>query len=509
MAEQTTLAAVTVHPLPRPSGPPRPPPGEEHGGGGPTCVGWFAKLRGTLPERQAAAAAAAEATTAAAPGTCPSPPPRSVHTPVYSFVFNATSTLAPLRPPACPTDLSEGYPDGYESPAGYRVGVEEVALAAGCAGVDVFEEATDARDDGHHPRPLIVTYRNNLNKVIGTAFKPGDEWAVDAVALEPPARPGARPVVFLDIVNLPSASAWEAGNPDADRFTYWGYKFEALCAAAAAGADGSHAWSRSGEPPARPPPARHGRSEWASLLRRRLGPVDVLFAAETDGFCPDLAVQAAAAAASPSSGRAPVIAPGTPPVPLAATVEVKTLKWPASPGAAAALHRRKVPTWWLQAWLAGCGEVWAGGREADGTLTGVDRIPTDRLPDWSAGQGGAWCPAAIIDSGGRLLEWMAGVAASVPGQTVRFHFQPPRRKAERSWGGGGGGGGGGRWGGHHQQQQQRADGGGGRWVPPHQRGEQQRQQQQQQPGVLTARVVEGGDLGRRVRAAVEEGVLLP
>jgi hypothetical protein len=312
---------------------------------------------------------------------------------------------------------------------------------------------------------------------------------VAAVALTRPATTTAggdetRPVVFLDIVHTPAA--WEAENPDSDRFTYWGYKFEAMCAAAGAG--GGHAWSRAGGAGEAPEqPARHGRPEWAALLRRRLGPVDLLFAAEVDGFCPELAVSAQ------PSGLAPVTAPGTPPVPLASMVEVKTLRWPtSSAGAAATLHRRKVPTWWVQAWLAGCSEIWAGGREGDGTLTRVDRMPTASLPAWSASQGGRWCPAALVECGGRLLEWMAGVAASVPGQHVRFTYAPPpSRWGERGRGGGGGSGGGG--------------GGGGRWVPP--RGGQQ-QQQRQQPGTLTATVVEGGELGARVRAALDERRLI-
>ena len=90
-------------------------------------------------------------------------------------------------------------------------------------------------------------------------------------------------------------SAFDA-SPDADRFSYWGYRFEALCSGAGAGEA--------------PPPARHGRPEWAGLFSRRLGGCDVLLAAETDGFCPDLAADAAGGA---TGERGASDAPAPPP----------------------------------------------------------------------------------------------------------------------------------------------------------------------------------------------------
>ena len=140
---------------------------------------------------------------------------------------------------------------------------------------------------------------------------------------------------------------------------------------------------------------------------------------------------------------------------------MKTLRWPTSAGAQAGLHARKVPSWWVQAWLAGVGGVWAGGREADGTLTRVDRIPTADLPPWSAGQGGGWRPDGVVAAGGGILEWVAARAGERAGQQVRVEYVPPPRR-----------------------------GGGARGPPA--------------PGELRASVVEGGELPGRVRAAVEE-----
>lgn len=379
MVDSPPLASVAIHPLQPPRGPPAPYPDDEV-----TLVSGFAKLRGTPEQRQAAAAAAS------------TPTSTTIHTPTYTFIMDSAATLVPVRAPAMPSSLDAGFPDGYTS-RGAHAGVEEVILAAQAAGIDFRAPPLEASGDAS---PLIITYRNNLRKIFGTAYDPMAGWVVDAVDATATTS-GRRPIVCLDIVQTPAFDA----TPESDQFSYWGYKFEALCTAAGGGGGGP------------PQPARHGRPEWAALVKRRLGGCDVLMAAETDGYCPELA-----AAATPGGGGN---AAATQAIPHHAFVELKTLRWPTSHGAAVGLHRRKVPTWWVQSWLAGAAVVWAGGREHDGMLTRVDRIPVRDLPRWSASQGGRWCPRAIADSGGSILDWMAAAAAGHPGTHLRFEYVPP------------------------------------------------------------------------------------
>ena len=405
----------------------------------PAYLGGFAKLRGTRQQRELAADAL----------VAENPASTVLHCPLYSFVFGNTSILAPLGLPPLPSSLDEGWPDGYDGDNA-PVGVEEVIWAALAVGVNLGGGG-EGGETGP-PRPLVLSYRNNLRKLFGTAYDPASAWTVDAVAVQV----CGRPVICLDIVPLPP-TAFDA-LPESDRYSYWGYRFEALCAHAGYGGGGG-----GGDGGGDVPPARLGRAEWAGLFKRRLGGVDLLLAAETDGFCPDLADGNSHGWHQREPGAAPV-------PPVHALVELKTLRWPDpnSRGAAArALHAKKVPTWWVQAWCAGVAAVWTGGREVDGTLTRVDRIPTAGLPSWSAGQGGTWTPAGVVKCGAGIVEWIVARCFERPGEHVRCDYLPPP--------------------------QQRGGGGGG---------------PSSAPGELRARVVAGGDLPGRVRAALEEGVLV-
>lgn len=67
----------------------------------------------------------------------------------------------------------------------------------------------------------VCTYRNNMNKVLMTPICPRDGWELDCCYHE---KSGT---LFLDIVYGQQAT-WK----DADKFTFYGYKFEAVCTGA-------------------------------------------------------------------------------------------------------------------------------------------------------------------------------------------------------------------------------------------------------------------------------------
>lgn len=336
------------------------------------------------PAAGAAAAAAAAAPTSAAPARSPSAR-RLLHQTHRErrsrrvargrqkhLSFNtprAAAALLPVRAPPLPSDLNEGYPDGWrESP--YRASVSDVVLAARACGVDPFD--CD-----------VVSFRANLRQIFGCCFDPRKEWTVDAIALdseEGEVEGGGeadnnnnkkKKTVFLEIVKEEGEGSGRAPFfQDQDRFFYWGFKFESLCF----GGDSN------GEP------VRVGRTEVDAVLVRELpaasrgateaapspassspagpsssdasssAPLKLLVVAEMDGFDEGLAVAAgtgekettATTTVTTTAATTATLPPTLPP--MSSLVELKTLKWP-EPGRDWALFNLKAPTWWLQCFL--------------------------------------------------------------------------------------------------------------------------------------------------------------
>ena len=351
---------------------PLPPP--------PRLVGFFTKRIERGPRADSSASAASTSTSSAA-----SPADKkhlSFNTP------RAASALLPVRAPPLPSDLNEGYPDGWASTS-YRASVSDVVLAARAAGVDPL---IDGDID-------VVTFRSNLRPILGCCIDPRKEWTVDAISLDSdeeeregekePGKKKKKKTVFLEIVQHLEDEGGRVPFPDEDRFFYWGFKFESLCF---------------GSP--RDEPVRTGRTEFNAVMVRELlpppaaaartegaataaagkwtgarssspsavaaatpvaaaadcspdasEPLKLLVVAEMDGFDEELAAAEAAAAgeketpattATAATTTAPPTLPPTPP--LSSLVELKTLKWP-EPGRDFTLFNLKAPTWWLQCFL--------------------------------------------------------------------------------------------------------------------------------------------------------------
>jgi RAT1-interacting protein len=102
--------------------------------------------------------------------------------------------------------LNQGYPQDYtRKQEGLRSPVDTIIQAA----------AGQSIDWSHFD---VCSYRNNLNKILLTPISPRDGWEMDCCFHE---KSGT---LFLDIVPGPQAT-WK----DADKFTFYGYKFEAVC----------------------------------------------------------------------------------------------------------------------------------------------------------------------------------------------------------------------------------------------------------------------------------------
>lgn len=131
----------------------------------------------------------------------------------------------------------------------------------------------------------VVTFRNNINKIFGTVIDPKKEWTVGACMLS------EYPTLFLNIevcagpssrsfcpvlenmnssikeIFIPSLMLQDHGRekmyPDAERFTYYGYKFETICTGGGEG-------------------LVDATSESVLVSRSRLNEMDLIIASEVD-----------------------------------------------------------------------------------------------------------------------------------------------------------------------------------------------------------------------------------
>jgi len=113
--------------------------------------------------------------------------------------------------PQLPVNLNEGFPAAYTpKPEGAPSPVDAIIEAARSTSIDWT----------HFD---VCTYRNNMNKILLTPMAK-DGWELDFCF------DSRAETLFLDIVPGPPATF-----RDADKFTYYGYKFEAVCTGGLAG----------------------------------------------------------------------------------------------------------------------------------------------------------------------------------------------------------------------------------------------------------------------------------
>jgi len=194
-----------------------------------------------------------------------------------------------------------------------------------CARVEVLIAAVHAAGASMDSIP-ILTYRNNLNKLLGTAVDARSPWQIDACY--------HGTTLFLEIV-AKKAMEWQ-NTEQARRTTAWGYQFEAKC---------------TGGKPA----AGNANNEYGILVATQLGDnLKLCIGAEIDGYIPDK-----------NAGLGELASP----VRLVSLCELKTFKPPAHQGQMRTLYKFKHPTWWIQSFLAGVPTMVLG--ERDGKVISV------------------------------------------------------------------------------------------------------------------------------------------
>ncbi|EFJ41536.1 hypothetical protein VOLCADRAFT_98564 [Volvox carteri f. nagariensis] len=351
-------------------------------------------------------------------------------------------------------NLNEGYPDAFirKQDSDDAVPVDFILYGAKVACLPM-------------ERPTVVTFRNNLNKLLMTPLQQNDPWVIDAV--------WHGTTLFLEIVKMQE----QRQNPDQDRFTYYGwmpltprclylnpslaslprggtahlrgsdcglptpqacrYKFEALCTGARPSdpvdttgefalmvqASAVNASRPNGNAPVALSDAKNDNANHLWILIQlapvvyplcviclssqiRLGRHLILMAAETDAW------------------ETPPEELNDPGAEFVGYVELKTYVLPQNDRAKERLYRDKYARWWVQSYLAGVPTLVAGGRDRSGILQKVERLPVTRLPALARDQGFPFDAFQLIRFGDAALDWMCATASKMPDEQVRFEYDP-------------------------------------------------------------------------------------
>lgn len=234
------------------------------------------------------------------------------------------SGLHALQLPKVPVNLSEGIESYIPKVSGNLAGVEILIREARAA-----EASLDECN--------VLTFRNNLNKIMGTVFDQRTSWTIDGCMQSSLHSPGGDTnTLYLDIVKTDDSATLEA---HLSTFMAWGFQFEARCTGAAyADANSEYGmlvtWTLRG--------TGAGLGGGKERLRVYMG-------AEIDAFDPEVAPQGS------------YIDVGVPP--LSSLREIKTYTLPTHPGQWVTLYRHKHPKWWLQSYLAGVPALILGARD--------------------------------------------------------------------------------------------------------------------------------------------------
>ncbi len=256
--------------------------------------------------------------------------------------------------PKMPASLATGYSD-FVPKRDDKAAAEACLLAA----VERYAEQTS--------RAHFVTYRNNLNKLLGTLHCPNDDWCIGLKRL-------ADQRWLLRVRDTPRRRAQEDDQSDGQKLqSYFGYRFEALCT----DHDGTI----------------DANDEYVGLFNCKLGSHRLAVAAEID--CVD------------DSG---------------AYVELKTNKLLASRRLVGTFERFKTFKFWVQSYLVGTPRVIVGFRDED-ELRKVQAFDTLELPGLAA----AWRPQACLGFADAVLRWLRAALDAADGDAYVVTYDPEMR----------------------------------------------------------------------------------
>ena len=320
------------------------------------------------------------------------------------------SALRAYRAPALPAALDVGFEQyipksaDADEPAPLR----DVLGALEHGGVDV---------SSHH----IVTYRNNLNKLMLTPYSPRDDWEIGVE------RHGGS--LHLLVRDTERKVAEEANRDERQqRMCYWGYRFEQLSTGDGPAAGGQASGSRRGELRVPSPSdlstceGLYGEAEMARLRAAYAQPQPAGGAAQgaaagsdaavnaNEEFCVvmglgieglRLVMAAEVDCADKSGGRE-------------AYVELKTSKLIHSARDEANFGKHKLLKFWLQSFLAGVPKIVVGFRDDAGVVRELRPLETMKIPRMVRGKDDMWDPCVCLNFGKQVLEWLVQQMRQLP-----------------------------------------------------------------------------------------------
>lgn len=305
---------------------------------------------------------------------------------------------------------------GFESYVPKQKGAEPAPLADVFSALSAQQQSTDG---------CIVTYRNNLNKLMLTPYSRRDDWEIGVSR-----QPGGG--LTLQVRETARKMADEARRSEREqRMAYWGYKFEALATTPRENgrANGETRKRTTDEPsedrfrvpsPCDPDSYRHlyppnqfellqslhgeeaerqrainptgttshapaaevvdANEEFCAIMRLKLAGLVLIMAAECD--CQENA----------RGGERQY-------------VELKTSKLLREQRDRASFEKHKLLKFWLQSFLAGVPKIVVGFRDDAGVVHQLQAIETLAIPRMVRAQG-HWDPSVCLNFGREVLTWL-------------------------------------------------------------------------------------------------------
>jgi len=195
------------------------------------------------------------------------------------------------------------------------------------------------------PKRTIVTYRNNLNKLLGTPYS-RDTWEIAV-------RRDENDVIYLGVCKLPQQIS-----EIQKKTMYWGRKFEQACT----------------------PGNEHTPHQFCTIVKSYLNDNRIIMGAEIDCYEDRLVHDNRGAKRDHEGDSKKSKALLSSIQPLSSYVELKTYKLLDSRSAENSFQRYKTLSFWIQSFLAGVPVIVCGFRDDFGILRKVCRYATGDLP---------------------------------------------------------------------------------------------------------------------------------
>ncbi|GJP79041.1 hypothetical protein CLOP_g9291 [Closterium sp. NIES-67] len=255
----------------------------------------------------------------------------------------------------------------------------------------VLKHQLAALQPGTSPDRLhFVTFRNNLNKLMGVCYNRQDAWEMGVHK-----RLGS---VYLDVHKTAADQQQQQHKSEQQRrFEFYGYSFERVATEARktgpgeAGAGGEDS------------PVIDANEEFCAVLKTKVGAHRVLMGAEMD--CYEWVNMP-----QPSSG---------PPKPERIFLELKTSLLPETEGQRERFERDKLLKWWIQSFVGGVGAIVVGFRDTRGRLVGVERWSLGEVTRRVKGKD-YWEAGSVLTFTDQVLTWLYGSAQEGGDYVLRF-----------------------------------------------------------------------------------------